>query len=54
MAESPLPRDYMSDLTSAEKKGHLEKMSYEDYFVRIFEIHPEALPFLRYMSFRKR
>ncbi len=54
MAESPLPRDYMSDLTSAEKKARLEKMSYEDYLVRIFEIHPEALPFLRYMSFRKR
>ncbi len=44
----------MSDLTSAEKKARPEKMSYEDYLVRIFEIHPEALPFLRHMSFRKR
>ncbi len=36
------------------KRATWKMMSYEDYFVRIFEIHPEALPFLRYMSFRKR
>ena len=45
-------KDFMPGLSSSEKKARLEKMSYEDYLVRIFHIHPDTLPFLRYMSFR--
>jgi spermidine dehydrogenase len=45
-------KDYLPDLTSAQKKARLEKMSYEDYLRLIVRIHPDALPFMRFMSFR--
>jgi len=45
-------KDYLHDLTSAEKKAKLQKMSYEEYLRNIVGLHPDALPFMRFMSFR--
>ncbi len=45
-------KDYLADLTSAEKKDRLSRMSYQDYLVQVAGISPDAIPFLRYWSFR--
>jgi spermidine dehydrogenase len=45
-------KNHMPDLTSAQKKARLQKMSYEDYLRRVVGIDPDALPFMRFMSFR--
>jgi spermidine dehydrogenase len=45
-------KDFLSGLAPAEKKERLARMSYQDYLVKHVGITPEALPFLRHMSFR--
>jgi spermidine dehydrogenase len=37
--------DYMSGLSEEEKRGQLEKMSYQDYLLKVAKISPDALIF---------
>lgn len=37
--------DYMPDLSQAEKKRRLAKMSYRDFLLNVIKVHPDAIPF---------
>ncbi|HEV2983039.1 MAG TPA: NAD(P)-binding protein, partial [Vicinamibacterales bacterium] len=37
--------DYMPDLSDAEKKDRLSRMSYKDFLLNLVKVHPDVIPF---------